>query len=59
MVRNEVRERMLADGPRALSDADLLTMLGADGAAGRSVAEQLRNTSCSFTAVSRAAMSRS
>jgi DNA repair protein RadC len=39
MARNEVRERMLADGPRALSDADLLTMLGADRAAGRSVAE--------------------
>jgi DNA repair protein RadC len=39
MAKNEVRERLLMDGPRALSDADLLSMLGAPGAATRSVAE--------------------
>jgi DNA repair protein RadC len=39
MAKNEVRERLLMDGPRALSDADLLSMLGAAGAASRSVAE--------------------
>jgi DNA repair protein RadC len=39
MAKNQVRERLLMDGPRALSDADLLSMLGAAGAASRSVAE--------------------
>lgn len=39
MVKNEVRERMLADGPRALSDGDLLSLLGAGGAASRAVGE--------------------
>ncbi len=39
MVRNEVRERMLLEGPRALSDGDLLSMLGADTAADRPVSE--------------------
>jgi DNA repair protein RadC len=39
MPKNEVRERMLAAGPRALSDGDLLSMLGADGAASRGVGE--------------------
>jgi DNA repair protein RadC len=39
MAKNEVRERLLMDGPRALSDVDLLSMLGAAGAASRSVAE--------------------
>ncbi|MBI5068696.1 MAG: DNA repair protein RadC [Deltaproteobacteria bacterium] len=39
MVRNEVRERMLLDGPRALSDGDLLSMLGADTAADRPLSE--------------------
>jgi DNA repair protein RadC len=39
MARNEVRERMLVDGPRALSDGDLLAMFGASAAAGRTVAE--------------------
>lgn len=39
MARNLVRERLLLDGPRALSDADLLSMLGGDGAACRPVAE--------------------
>lgn len=33
MARNLVRERLLMDGPRALSDAELLSMLGAGGAA--------------------------
>jgi len=36
---NEVRERLLVDGPRALSDGDLLSMLGADTAADRPVSE--------------------
>jgi len=39
MVWNEVRERMLLEGPRALSDGDLLSMLGADTAADRPVSE--------------------
>src|SRR5512137_2576647 len=39
MARNEVRERMMLEGPRALSDGDLLSVLGADGAAGRSMVE--------------------
>jgi len=39
MVKNEVRERLLVDGPRALSDGDLLSMLGADTAADRPVGE--------------------
>ena len=39
MAKNEVRERMLLEGPRALSDGDLLAMLGADGAAGRAMSE--------------------
>jgi DNA repair protein RadC len=39
MARNEVRERMLQDGPRALSDGDLLSALGANWVAGRSVGE--------------------
>jgi len=39
MAMNEVRERMLLDGPRALSDGDLLSMLGADTAADRPLAE--------------------
>jgi DNA repair protein RadC len=39
MARNEARERMLVDGPRALSDGDLLAMLGAAGAASRAVGE--------------------
>jgi DNA repair protein RadC len=39
MAKSEVRERMLLDGPRALSDGDLLSMLGADGAASRAVGE--------------------
>jgi DNA repair protein RadC len=39
MGKNEVRERLMLEGPRALSDEDLLSMLGADGAAGRSMVE--------------------
>jgi DNA repair protein RadC len=39
MARNLVRERLLMDGPRALSDAELLSMLGAGGAASMSVPE--------------------
>ncbi len=39
MAKNEVRERMLQDGPRALSDGDLLAVLGADWVASRSVGE--------------------
>ncbi len=39
MAKNEVRERMLQDGPRALSDGDLLSVLGADWVAGRPVGE--------------------
>jgi len=39
MVNNEARERLLADGPGALSDGDLLSMLGADTAADRPVGE--------------------
>ncbi len=39
MARNEVRERMLVDGPRALSDGDLLALFGASAAVGRTVAE--------------------
>jgi DNA repair protein RadC len=39
MARNEVRERMLQDGPRALSDGDLLSVLGANWVAGRAVGE--------------------
>ena len=39
MFKNEVRERMLSDGPRALSDGDLLSVLGAGSAASRAVAE--------------------
>jgi DNA repair protein RadC len=39
MAKNLVRERLLMDGPRALSDAELLTMLGAGGAASRAVPE--------------------
>jgi DNA repair protein RadC len=30
MVKNEVRERLLMDGPSVLSDADLLTLCGAE-----------------------------
>ena len=39
MARNEVRARMLQDGPRALSDGDLLSVLGADWVAARPVGE--------------------
>lgn len=39
MARNLVRERLLMEGPRALSDADLLSMLGAGGAASRLLPE--------------------
>ena len=39
MARNEVRERLLMEGPQALSDGDLLSMLQADCAAGRGVGE--------------------
>jgi DNA repair protein RadC len=39
MARNLVRERLLMDGPRALSDAELLSMLGAGEAASRPVPE--------------------
>jgi DNA repair protein RadC len=39
MAKNLVRERLLMDGPRALSDVELLTMLGAGGAASRAVPE--------------------
>ncbi len=39
MARNEVRERMLQDGPRAVSDRDLLSVLGATWVAERPVAE--------------------
>jgi DNA repair protein RadC len=39
MARNLVRERLLMDGPRALSDTELLSMLGAGGAARRPVPE--------------------
>ena len=39
MARNLVRERLLMDGPRALSDAELLSMLGAGGASSRPVPE--------------------
>ncbi len=39
MARNLVRERLLMDGPRALSDAELLSVLGAGGAASRPVPE--------------------
>lgn len=39
MARNEVRERMLVDGPRVLSDGDLLAMFGATEAGGRPLAE--------------------
>jgi DNA repair protein RadC len=33
MAKNEVRERLLMDGPGALSDADLLTVCGAEAVA--------------------------
>ncbi len=33
MAKNEVRERLLMDGPGALSDADLLEVYGAEGVA--------------------------
>ncbi len=39
MARNEVRERMLQDGPRAVSDRDLLSVLGAAWVAERPVGE--------------------
>jgi DNA repair protein RadC len=39
MAKNLVRERLLMDGPRALSDAELLAMLGAGGVASRPVPE--------------------
>ena len=39
MARNLVRERLLMDGPRALSDAELLAMLGAGSAASRPLPE--------------------
>jgi DNA repair protein RadC len=39
MARDLVRERLLMEGPRALSDADLLSMLGAGDAASRPVGE--------------------
>ncbi len=39
MAKNLVRERLLMDGPRALSDAELLSMLGAGGASTRPVPE--------------------
>jgi DNA repair protein RadC len=39
MAWNEVRERLLVDGPRALSDRDLLSMLGAETVADRPVSE--------------------
>jgi DNA repair protein RadC len=39
MAKNLVRERLLMDGPRALSDAELLSMLGAGDAASRPVPE--------------------
>ena len=34
MAKNEVRERLLLDGPRVMSDADLLALFGAEGVAG-------------------------
>ena len=39
MARNEVRERLPVDGPGALSDGDLLSMLGADTARDRPLSE--------------------
>ena len=39
MARNLVRERLLMDGPRALSDTELLTMLGAGAAGSRPLPE--------------------
>ena len=39
MARNLVRERLLMDGPRALSDGELLSMLGAGEAANTPVPE--------------------
>jgi DNA repair protein RadC len=33
MARNEVRERLLLDGPRVMSDADLLALFGAESVA--------------------------
>ena len=33
MARNEVRERLLLDGPRVLSDSDLLALFGAESVA--------------------------
>ncbi len=39
MAKDLVRERLLMEGPRALSDADLLSMLGAGGAASRALGE--------------------
>ncbi len=37
MAKNEVRERLLMDGPGSLSDADLLTLCGAEIVSGVSV----------------------
>jgi DNA repair protein RadC len=39
MARNLVRERLLMEGPRTLSDAELLSMLGAGSAGSRPVPE--------------------
>jgi DNA repair protein RadC len=39
MAKDLVRERLLMEGPRALSDTDLLSMLGAGGAASRALGE--------------------
>ena len=39
MAKDLVRERLLMEGPRALSDADLLSMLGAGDAASRALGE--------------------
>lgn len=39
MATNEVRERMLVEGPRSLSDADLLSILGAADAATHALTE--------------------
>ena len=39
MATNEVRERMLVDGPRGLSDSDLLSVLGVKGVADKALPE--------------------
>ena len=39
MAKDEVRDRLLMDGPRAVSDGDLLSMLGADTVTDRPLSE--------------------